>query len=132
MWRYVYTINSAGGPGFGELVENGDQWYGNAGGNSFPNRKIKWETTLTRNAAFDIGFFDNRLSITPEVYWNTTKNLLYMSDIPTTTGYTQQMQNIDAYPIPFLSTYFVEQHTSTIHKEFYLLLNQVSLLILHI
>ena len=94
MWRYLYTINSTGGPGFGELVENGDQWYGNAGGNTFPNRKIKWETTLTRNAAFDIGFFDNRLSITPEVYWNTTKNLLYMSDIPTTTGYTQQMQNI--------------------------------------
>jgi TonB-dependent starch-binding outer membrane protein SusC len=29
-----------------------------------------------------------------EVYWNTTKDLLVQSDIPTTTGYTTQMRNI--------------------------------------
>ncbi len=94
MWRYLYAVNSTNGPGFGENIANGDQWYGNASGNTFPNTRVKWETTLTRNAAFDLGLFGDRLTITPEFYWNTTKDLLYKSDIPTTTGYTQQMQNI--------------------------------------
>lgn len=95
MWRYLYTVNSTGGPGFGEAIENGEQWYGEASGkNTFPNTKIKWETTLTRNLALDLGLFNERLVITPEVYWNTTKDLLYKSDIPSTTGYSQQMRNI--------------------------------------
>lgn len=59
-----------------------------------PNPDIKWETTLTRNLAFDISMFGERLTITPEAYLNTTTDLLYLSNIQTTTGYTQQMQNI--------------------------------------
>lgn len=95
MWRNLYAVNTTGGPGFGEAVENGEQWYGEGSGKSiFLNTKIKWETTLTRNLAFDLGLFNDRLTITPEVYWNTTKDLLYKSDIPSTTGYIQQMQNI--------------------------------------
>ena len=94
MWRYLYAINTTGGPGFGEATENGEKWYGNSGGSTFTNTKIKWETTLTRNIAFDLGLFGDRLNITPEFYWNTTKDLLYKSDVPSTTGYTQQMQNI--------------------------------------
>ncbi|WP_071147600.1 SusC/RagA family TonB-linked outer membrane protein [Bacteroides ihuae] len=95
MWRYLYAVNTTGGPGFGEATENGEKWYGEASGKSvFPNTKIKWETTLTRNLAFDLDLFNGRLTVTPEVYWNTTKDLLYKSDVPSTTGYTQQMQNI--------------------------------------
>lgn len=94
MWRYLYTINSTGGPGFGETTQFGDQWYGNRGGNTFANKDIRWETTLTRNLAADITLFDARLTITPELYWNTTKDLLYRSDIPSATGYVSQMQNI--------------------------------------
>lgn len=94
MWRYLYSINSTGGPGFGETTQFGEQWYVNRGGNTFANKDIKWETTLTRNLAADITLFDARLTITPEVYWNTTKDLLYRSDIPSATGYLSQMQNI--------------------------------------
>jgi TonB-dependent starch-binding outer membrane protein SusC len=94
MWRYQYEINTTGGPGWGEANETGFEYYINTGGRTFPNPNIKWETTLTRNLAFDIGMFNERLTITPEVYWNTTTDLLYQSNIPTTTGYTQQMQNI--------------------------------------
>ncbi len=94
MWRYLYAINSTGGPGFGETTQFGEQWYGNQGGSTFANKDIKWETTLTRNLAADISLFDSRLTITPEVYWNTTKDLLYRSDIPSATGYVSQMQNI--------------------------------------
>ena len=49
---------------------------------------------MTRNVAFDLGLFNDRLTITPEFYWNTTKDLLYTSDVPTVSGYTKQMRNI--------------------------------------
>src|SRR5690606_8109565 len=94
MWRYQYEINTSGGPGWGETNESGYEYYVNTGGGTFPNPDIKWETTLTRNLALDIGMFNDRLTITPEVYWNTTSDLLYLSNIPGTTGYSQQMQNI--------------------------------------
>ncbi len=94
MWRYQYEINTGGGPGWGETNPSGYEYYINTGGRTLPNPDIKWETTLTRNFAMDIGMFKQRLTITPEVYWNTTTDLLYLSNIPTTTGYTQQMQNI--------------------------------------
>ncbi|WP_423126875.1 TonB-dependent receptor [Gaoshiqia sp. Z1-71] len=94
MWRYQYVVSTSGGPGWGEINENGYEYYVNSGGSTFPNPKIKWETTLTRNFAFDIGMFKDRLTITPEVYWNTTSDLLYESNIPSTSGYARQMQNI--------------------------------------
>lgn len=97
MWRFLYTINTTGGPNFGEQTSNigtGEKWYGPSDAKTIANPTIKWETTTTRNIAADISLFDGRLSITPEFYWNTTKDLLYKSDIPTTTGFTTQMQNI--------------------------------------
>ena len=92
MWRYLYTIGSSGGPGFGESVKNGNLFY--EAGDHFPNKDVKWETTVTRNFAFDFSFFGNRLTITPELYFNTTRDLLYKSTIPSVSGYTAQMQNI--------------------------------------
>lgn len=94
LWRYLYQVNSTSGPAFGESTENGEQWYGMGDGKTYPNTKIKWETTLTRNVALDLGFFNDRLTITPEFYWNTTKDLLYWSDVPTVSGYTKQMRNV--------------------------------------
>ena len=94
MWRQLYAINTTGGPGFGETTLYGEQYYGNAGGSKFTNRDIKWETTITRNIAADITLFGGRLTVTPEFYWYTTKDLLYRSDIPSVVGYTSQMQNI--------------------------------------
>ena len=94
LWRYLYQVNSSVGPAFGEATENGEQWYGMGDGKTYPNTKIKWETTLTRNVALDLGFFNDRLTITPEFYWNTTKDLLYWSDVPTVSGYTKQMRNV--------------------------------------
>ena len=95
MWRFLYTVKSTGGPGFGEATVNGESWYANtADGKTYPNPNIKWEKTLTRNAALDMGFFNDRLTITPEVYWNTTSDLLYWSDVPTVSGYQRQIRNI--------------------------------------
>ncbi len=94
MWRVLYAINSTGGPGFGEVTAFGEQWYGNNGGAKFSNKDIKWETTITRNLAADITLLNGRVTITPEFYWNTTRDLLYKSDLPSVIGYTSQMQNI--------------------------------------
>jgi hypothetical protein len=44
--------------------------------------------------ALDISLLGGRLTITPEFYWNTTRDLLYQSPIPGVAGYTRQMQNI--------------------------------------
>ena len=94
LWRILYAINSTGGPGFGEQTQYGENYYGNSSGNKFSNERIKWETTITRNLAADISLFNGRITITPEFYWNTTRDLLYSSDLDPTLGYTSQMQNI--------------------------------------
>ena len=92
LWRYLYTSNATGGPAFGEATVGGELYYGTPG--KYPNKDIKWETTITRNLAMDISLFGGRLSITPEIYWNTTRDLLYNSTIPGVSGYQKQMQNI--------------------------------------
>ncbi|MCM1163488.1 MAG: TonB-dependent receptor [Muribaculaceae bacterium] len=94
MWRYLYSSNSAAGPAFGGTVANtnGELWYGV--GNYLPNPDLKWETTLTRNLALDLSFFSGRLRVTPEVYWNTTSDLIYKTPILSTAGYSYQYQNI--------------------------------------
>ncbi len=92
LWRYLYTAVNNGGPGFGESASKGELYYSTP--SQYPNKDIKWETTITRNIAMDISLFDGRLTITPEVYFNTTRDLLYKSTIPTVSGYSSQMQNI--------------------------------------
>ena len=92
LWRYRYTVSTEGGPGFGEQRQYGEMYYSSP--SQYPNKDIKWETTITRNLAFDISLFKGRLSITPEFYINTTRDLLYRSPISTTSGYTYQQQNI--------------------------------------
>ena len=94
MWRIMYTISPSGGPGYGEQTQYGEKYYGNSGGSTFSNEDIKWETTITRNLAADISLFNGRVTITPEFYWNTTRDLLYWSDLDVTLGYGKQMQNI--------------------------------------
>ena len=94
LWRYLYRINATGGPEWSNSPEAGEKYYANSGGNQLANKNIKWETTLTRNLALDLGLFNDLITITPEVYWNTTSDLLYQSTIPTTSGYSTQMQNI--------------------------------------
>jgi TonB-linked SusC/RagA family outer membrane protein len=94
MWRYQYNLDSGVGPGWGERIPAGYPYYTNAGGSTFPNPGIKWETAVSRSLAMDIGLFNDRLSITPEIYLNTVEDLLYQSNVPTVTGYVKQMQNI--------------------------------------
>ena len=95
MWRYQYKLAGSSGPGWGESKPTGYDYYTNVGKDgAFPNTDIKWETAITRSLALDVSLFNDRVSITPEVYLNTVRDLLYLSNISTTTGYPKQMQNI--------------------------------------
>ena len=92
LWRYLYSTEIEGGPGFGEATQYGEMYYSKP--SEYPNTELKWETTVTRNFAIDMQFFGGRLTITPELYFNTTRDLLYKSTIPAVAGYTKQYQNI--------------------------------------
>ncbi|MCW3087966.1 MAG: TonB-dependent receptor [Sediminibacterium sp.] len=58
------------------------------------NPFIQWESLTSENAGIDLGFFKNRITLTVDVYANTTKNLLIENKIPPTSGYTTQYQNV--------------------------------------
>jgi TonB-linked SusC/RagA family outer membrane protein len=58
------------------------------------NEKLKWETTITRNLGLDFMLFKQRLNGTVEIYKNTTQDLLIRANIPASTGYSYQWQNI--------------------------------------
>lgn len=56
------------------------------------NPHLKWETTTTRDFGIDYGFFNERLSGTIDLYWNTTRDLIILQKMPT--RYNYQYQNI--------------------------------------
>ena len=62
--------------------------------NAPANPNLKWETTISRNLGFDMGFFDNKISVNIDAYSNTTKDLLLSSTIPSSSGYTTQTKNV--------------------------------------
>lgn len=58
------------------------------------NRDLKWETTITRNIGLDFSLFNHVLTGTVDVYQNSTKDLLMLTDIPSITGFTTSYANI--------------------------------------
>ena len=82
---YSLSGNDARYPAFGDamssMLEHGTNLY---------NPDLKWETTVTRNLGIDYGFWNNRISGSIDLYWNTTKDLLMKTEIPSTTGYNYQ------------------------------------------
>ena len=56
------------------------------------NPNLKWETTITRDFGIDYGFFNERLTDTIDLYWNTTKDLIIRQNMPA--RYNFQYQNI--------------------------------------
>lgn len=85
---YTLASNTSKAPFFNEvrqsMLELSDNLY---------NPNLKWETTITRNIGLDYGFFNNRLSGSFDFYWNTTKDLLMRSEIPSNTGFNYQYRN---------------------------------------
>ncbi|WP_265801616.1 SusC/RagA family TonB-linked outer membrane protein [Pedobacter sp. MC2016-05] len=61
---------------------------------SLSNPFLKWETVVQSNLGLDLGLFKQRLTLTAEVYDNRSKDLLYNSRIPASSGFALQLQNI--------------------------------------
>jgi TonB-linked SusC/RagA family outer membrane protein len=89
LWRFQWKAGTGG-----YAFNNVRQGYYQANSTKLINPDLKWETTITRNIGLDFNLFRNRVYGTFEGYWNTTKDLLIESDIPTHLGYTTQQQNI--------------------------------------
>ena len=58
------------------------------------NPNLKWETTDQYNAGLDMGFLDERITFTADVYYKKTYNLLLSEQIAGTTGYSSRLNNI--------------------------------------
>ena len=58
-----------------------------------PNPDLKWEANKTFNVGLDFGFFNQRLTVSPEFYINRSSNLLLNAKLPTSSGYSTMMIN---------------------------------------
>lgn len=58
------------------------------------NPLLKWETTSQGNLGLDLAVLGSRLIFNGDVYNKTTKDLLLDVTVPSTLGYTSQLQNI--------------------------------------
>lgn len=58
------------------------------------NAELKWESTSQANIGFDLGFFQQRLTLTADYYNKETYDLLLNANLPSTTGYTSAFKNI--------------------------------------
>jgi len=71
----------------------GDQIYTGFTPTRIANDNLGWELTNQFDAGLDVGFFEDKLNLTVDVYRKTTKNLLLDVQLPYTTGFTSSLQN---------------------------------------
>ncbi|MCA1745715.1 MAG: TonB-dependent receptor, partial [Bacteroidales bacterium] len=90
LWKLTYATASGGKDYFVNNVEQSRL----VPNDVMSNENLKWETTVTRNAGVDFGLFNSRIDAVVDLYYNSTTDLLIRSRIPTSTGYSYQMQNI--------------------------------------
>ena len=61
---------------------------------SYVNKNLKWESTKQFDAGIDIGFFNQRITLTADYYTKLTYDLLLATPIPTTTGFQTTLLNV--------------------------------------
>jgi TonB-dependent starch-binding outer membrane protein SusC len=64
--------------------------------NRVVNPDLKWETTKQYDFGFDLGLFRNRLSVTSDLYYKKTTDLLLDVNINATSGYINALKNVGA------------------------------------
>lgn len=72
---------------------NGDSTQPGYISKQIPNPDLKWEANKTFNFGLDFGFFNQRLTISPEFYINRSSNLLLSAKLPTSSGYDTMVIN---------------------------------------
>lgn len=97
---YGKSGNQAIGP-YATLSRYGKQRYADDGSSviigttpsNIANPKLKWETTSQFNGGIDVGFFENRLTATVDVYHKKTEDLLQTLLLPQSTGFRSIVVN---------------------------------------
>lgn len=62
--------------------------------NTLPNPGLKWEALQSTNLGLDLGLFKQRITLTTDLYSNRSKDLLFSSRIPASSGFPTQLRNI--------------------------------------
>ncbi|WP_312999979.1 SusC/RagA family TonB-linked outer membrane protein [Chryseobacterium gleum] len=58
-----------------------------------PNDKLRWEKTTNTNLGLDLGLFNNRVSLTADVYSRKGTDMISMKETPLETGFEYTMMN---------------------------------------
>ena len=58
------------------------------------NQDLKWERSQELNLGLNVGFLNNRITASIEVYKRTTKDLILKENLPTSTGFTTVNANV--------------------------------------
>ena len=75
---------------------NGDSTTPGYAFSQIPNPNLKWEANKTFNVGLDLGFFNQRLTISPEFYVNRSSNLLLNAKLPYSSGHKSMVVNAGA------------------------------------
>ena len=79
--------------GYGNIIKPIEVQDGSKTVKNFPDPKLTWETTITRNIGLDFALFHSKLNGSIDYYKNTTKDLLLKYPIPGS-GYDYQYRNM--------------------------------------
>jgi TonB-linked SusC/RagA family outer membrane protein len=58
------------------------------------NSKLRWEKTNSYNLGLDVGLFNNRVSMSADVYYKKTTDLLLNAPVSLTTGFSNMFDNV--------------------------------------
>lgn len=89
---YIYTTAY----GSGHYAINGTDVSTLVPSTTLGNPNLKWETTKSLNLGLDFGLARDRVNVSADWYNNQSDDLIILNDIPNTTGYTYQYQNLGA------------------------------------
>ncbi len=87
-YRTQYTAPANGGYGLNGSL-NGVYNPSNLG-----NPDLQWESQVAQNLGLDLSLWNDRVTVTIDAYSNKSNKLLLNQFIPSSTGYTQQFQNV--------------------------------------
>ena len=81
------------------ILSNANYSYGGTSIDGFKpsstsNLNLGWEKTHSWDFGIDLGFFQDRITLSADYYMKTTKDLLYRVTVPSVLGYTSSWQNI--------------------------------------
>lgn len=89
LWKPIWNSD-----GLRQFSINETQQSSYSPASTLANPNLKWETTITRNVGFDFSVFNARLYGTVDLYKNSTKDLLMLTSIDASLGYSGMYQNI--------------------------------------